>query len=451
VSRVRSLREAAEAHVLHSIERRRGDRRIVLERASGSRVWDVDGREYLDAVSGTNGPALVGHNNPEVCQAVREQLDALTDLFYIYDSPPVVELASRLAEITPGTLGKSIFCPGGGESIEAAVKLAMRITGKAEVISLYGAYHGLGLATSGLLGMPGLRDWMPGAQRWPTFRQGPAANCYRCPLGLTYPECELASADALERTIAEAGMNQAAALLIEPVQGPGGHVEFPPEWYPRVQEICRRHDILLIVDEVQTGLGRCGEMFASQLYGLEPDILVLGKALGGGLPYGAAVVRSELVPAEIEREPWIAYTFQNQPLGAAAGLAVLHIVERERLPERARELGARARARLEPLRERYGSIGDIRGPGLFLGVDLVTDRVTREPATAACAAGFDHALDIGLLTWFGGPGGNVLKLKPPLTVSDGELDEILDRIEDVIAFVDRAVGADRSSVRSLGP
>ncbi len=215
----------------------------------------------------------------------------------------------------------------------------MRVTGKTEVLSLYGAYHGLGLATSGLLGMPGLRDWMPGAQHWPTFRQVPSANCYRCPLGLTYPGCELASVNALEAAITEAGMNQVAALVIEPVQGPGGHIEFPREWYPMVQELCRRHDVLLIVDEVQTGLGRCGEMFASDLYGLEPDILVLGKGLGGGLPFGATIARSELVSPEIEREPWIAYTFQNQPLGAAAALAVIDVVEREHLPERARELG----------------------------------------------------------------------------------------------------------------
>jgi len=205
--------------------------------------------------------------------------------------------------------------------------------------------------------------------------------------------------------------------------------------------MCRRHDVLLIADEVQTGLGRCGEMFASELYGLEPDILVLGKALGGGLPFGATIARSELVPSEIEREPWIAYTFQNQPLGAAAALAVLDVVEEERLPERSRELGSVARERLESLRDRYECVGEVRGPGLFIGVDLVLDRDTREPATKACAKAFDHALDIGLLTWFGGAGGNVLKLKPPLTVSEDELDEMLNRIEQVVAFVDDAVGS----------
>jgi 4-aminobutyrate aminotransferase-like enzyme len=182
-------------------------------------------------------------------------------------------------------------------------------------------------------------------------------------------------------------------------------------------------------------------MFASDLYGLEPDILVLGKGLGGGLPFGAAIVRSELVSPEIEREPWIAYTFQNQPLGAAAGLAVIDVVETEQLAVRARELGARANARLQPLRDRYECIGDIRGPGLFLGIDLVTDRASREPATKACAEAFDHAIDIGLLTWFGGAGGNVLKLKPPLTTSDEDFDEMLSRIEDVIGFVARRLAA----------
>jgi 4-aminobutyrate aminotransferase-like enzyme len=433
------LRRAADRHVLHSVERGRGERRLVFARAAGSRMWDVDGREYLDAVSGTNGPALVGHNHPAVRDAFVAQLDLIADHFYVYDSPPVVELATKLAEMTPGGLDKSIFCPGGGEGIEAAVKLAMRVTGKAEVVSLYGAYHGMGLATSGLGGLPALRDWMPGALRWPSFRQGPAPDCYRCPLGLTHPECALASAAALETTITQAGMNQVGALVIEPVQGPGGHVVFPRQWFGRVQEMCRRHDVLLIVDEVQTGLGRCGEMFASDLYEIQPDILVLGKALGGGLPFGATIARGDLVTPEIEREAWIAYTFQNQPIGAAAALAVLEIVEREDLVERANVLGDRARERLAALASQYECIGDVRGPGLFIGVDLVVDRETREPATEACARAFDHALDIGLLTWFGGPGGNVLKLKPPLTTDDADFERMLERIESVIDYVERAV------------
>ncbi|MFN8160779.1 MAG: aminotransferase class III-fold pyridoxal phosphate-dependent enzyme [Solirubrobacterales bacterium] len=407
-------------------------------RSRGKPVWDVDGREYLDAVSGTNGTALVGHNNPAVSAAVDAQMKTLTNNFYVYDNPPAIELAARLAAITPGHLEKAFFCLGGGEAIEAAVKLAMRVTGRTEVVSLYGAYHGTTLGVSGLGGMPAFRDWMPGAVRWPTFRQGPAAYCYRCPLGLTPDMCGTACADALETTITTAGSDQVAALVIEPVQGPGGHVEFPPEWYEGVQEICVRRGILLIVDEVQTGLGRCGRNFASDIYRLQPDILVLGKALGGGLPFAATIARAGLVPPEIETEPWIAFTFQNQPVGSAAGLAVLGEIERHRLPERAAELGTKARSRLDSMRERYGCIGEIRGPGLFLGVELVRDRDSREPATEACAAGFDHAMDIGLLTWFGGPAANVLKIKPPLTTTDDEFDRILDLTEETIAFVDAA-------------
>lgn len=438
--RAEELRCAADRHVLHSVERGRGDRRLVLERAIGSKVWDVDGREYLDAVSGTNGPALVGHGHPEVREAIAAQLDLIADHFYVYDSPPVVELATRLAQISPGGLDKTIFCPGGGDGVEAAVKLAMRVTGKTEVVSLYGAYHGLGLATSGLGGLPAMREWMPGALRWPTFRQGPVAECYRRPSGLTESEWGIVAAEALEATITQGGMNQVAALIIEPVQGPGGHIVFPASWFEAVQSICRRHDVLLIVDEVQTGLGRCGEMFASDLYGLRPDILVLGKALGGGLPFGATMARSDLVPVEIESEPWIAFTFQNQPVGAAAALAVLEIIERDRLAERARVLGARATERLNQLKDRYTCVGDVRGPGLFIGVDLVVDRDTREPATDACARAFDYALDIGLLTWFGGAGGNVLKLKPPLTIPDDDFDEIMSRIEAVISHVETSIG-----------
>ena len=204
-ARARELRRAADRHVLHSVERGSGDRRLVLERAEGCRVWDVDGREYLDAVSGTNGPALVGHNHPRVREAIVAQLDRIADHFYVYDSPPVVELAGRLAGIAPARLDKTIFCPGGGDGIEAAVKLAMRITGKAEVVSLYGAYHGLGLATAGLGGLPALREWMPGAQRWPSFRQGPAPDTYRRPFGLAADDLALACARALEATITRGG------------------------------------------------------------------------------------------------------------------------------------------------------------------------------------------------------------------------------------------------------
>jgi 2,2-dialkylglycine decarboxylase (pyruvate) len=426
------LHAAADRFVLHALRR---SRRLVFERASGVRVWDVEGREYLDAVSGTNGPALVGHAHPLVTEAVARQLAELPSTFIIHDSVPVVRFAERLAALAPAGLTKTFLCPGGGEAVEAAVKLACRVTGRTEVVSLQGAYHGMSLATMSLGGIRGLREWFPGGVRWPTFRQVPSADLYRPALG----DAE-AAVRALEASLDVEGFGPVAAFVMELVQGPGGHIVFPHEYYREIQRVCRERQVLLIVDEVQTALGRCGELWACDVFDVAPDMVVIGKAFGGGYPFGGVIVRDDLVDEEIERDPWHILTFMNQPLQAAAGLAVLDVVEQEGLVERARALGATARERLEALADKYEVVGDVRGPGLFIGVDLVTDRESRRPATDVCLDAWEFALDRGLLTWFGGS-GNVLKFKPPLVTSDAELDEMLSRVEDVVAFVDERVRA----------
>ena len=427
------LHEAADRYVLGTL---RGKRRIIFERGSGCRLWDVDGNEYLDAVSGTNGVALVGHGNPEVAEAVSRQFRQLSSHFLNQVSPPLIEFAERISAMAPTGPARTYLCPGGGEAVEAAVKLAMRITGRTEVVSLHGAYHGTGFAGMSLCGMPAMREWFPGAVRWPAFQQAPSADPYRPSLG--EEGGWRAAARGLEATIDSGTFNNVAAVLVELVQGPNGHVEFPPDYIAEVRRICTQRDILLIVDEVQTGCGRTGAMWACDRYGLSPDIVVIGKAWGGGYPFGGIVVRADLITPEIEASPWHILTFQNQPLQAAAGLAVLDIIERDGLVERAEALGQKARSRFQGMAERYDVIGDVRGPGLFIAVDLVEDRDTRVPATVACAGGYDHALDIGLLTWFGGP-GNALKFKPPVTSSDEDIDTMLDRCEEVIGVVDRAV------------
>lgn len=428
------LRTAADAFVLHALQ---GEHGIVFERGSGSRLWDVEGREYFDGISGTNGPAMVGHAHPLVTERVSAQLAALPSTFVSYDSPPVVEFAARMAELTPGGLSKTLLCPGGGEAVEAALKLAIRSTGRTEVISLHGAYHGLSLATMGLGGIPTLREWFPGGVRWPGFQQTPSGDRFRPQLGSAPGDWE-APARALEAVLDGGTYNQVAAVILELVQGPGGHVVHADGFPQEVQRLCRERGVLLIVDEVQTGLGRCGTSWACDLYGIEPDILVVGKAFGGGFPFGAITARPELVPPGLEETAWHVLTFMNQPLQAAAGLAVLDIVEDEGLTERADALGVRARARFTEMADRYEVIGDVRGPGLFIGVDLVTDRQTREPATAACEGARDFALEQGLLTWFGGA-GNVLKFKPPLTVPEEDFEHMLDLNERVIAHVDARV------------
>jgi 4-aminobutyrate aminotransferase-like enzyme len=428
------LAERSQRFVLHSL---RHSRCLVFERGDNARLWDADGTEYLDTMSGSAGPAMVGHANPRVADAVARQMATLPTTNILHESQPVIEYCARLAESMPNRPAKVALLAGGGDAIEAAIKLAMRVTGRTEVISLHGAYHGMSLATMSLAGIAPDRDWFPGGVRWPTFRQVPNADTYRNPLG-DGPDAWRASLRALENAL-DGGYGQAAAFVMEVVQGPNGHVVFPPPYYEEVQRACRERGVLLIVDEVQTGLARCGAMWASELFDVRPDILVAGKALGGGVPMGAIAVRADLVTDQLESEPWNILTFMNQPLAAAAGMAVLDVVDEERLVERARALGDRATGRFLDLAGRYEVIGDVRGPGLFIGVDYVVDRGTKEPATAICADAWEYAIDHGLLCQFGGIGGNVLKFKPPLTTPDADFERMLDLVEDVTAFIQEQV------------
>jgi 4-aminobutyrate aminotransferase-like enzyme len=349
-----------------------------------------------------------------------------------------------MATIAPKGMTKTFLCTGGGEAVEAAIKFAIRVTGRAEVLSLSGAYHGQSLATMGLGGMPALRKWMPGGVRWPNFRQIPSADAYRPLLGEGPDACK-AAIHALEADLDTASSCQVAALLIEVVQGPNGHSVFEPEYYAGIQRVCRDRGVLLIVDEIQTGLGRCGSMWASDLFGVHPDILIVGKALGGGFPIGAFITRPELVPQGLESEPWHMLTFMNQPLAAAAALAVLEIIEKEKLPNRAQDLGAQFKEKFSELSRRYDVIGDVRGPGLFIGVDFVEDRTSKTPATAACRKAWEFALDHGLITQFGGFATNVYKFKPPLTTPMDDFEQMLDISEDMVAFIQDEVDKQRKA------
>jgi 4-aminobutyrate aminotransferase-like enzyme len=265
----------------------------------------------------------------------------------------------------------------------------------------------------------------------------PNADTYRNPLA-EGPDAWQASARALENAM-DGGYGQVAAFVMEVVQGPNGHVIFPPGYYQAVQRACRARGVLLIVDEIQTGLARCGATWASELFDVRPDLLVAGKALGGGVPFGALAVRADLVDDALEAEPWNILTFMNQPLAAAAGSAVLDVVDGERLVERAQRLGAEATSRFQELAGRFGAIGDVRGPGLFIGIDFVLDRASRQPATEICEAAWRFAVERGLLCQFGGIGGNVLKFKPPLTTPDDDFHRMLDLVEEVAGFIEQRV------------
>lgn len=423
----------------------RKDKSLIFDRAAGSRLWDIHGKVYLDTMSGSAGPAMVGHAHPAVAEAVARQMAKLPSTNVLHESVPVIEFCRRLAAIAPQGLTKTFTCTGGGEAVEAAIKFAMRATGRPEVISLTGAYHGMSLATMGLTGMPALRKWLPGAVRWPAFRQIPSADSYRPPLG-EGPENWRAAVHALEADLDGASSGHVAAFLMEIVQGPNGHSLFPAEYYSGIQQVCRERGVLLIVDEIQTGLARCGATWACDLFDVKPDILIAGKALGGGFPIGTFTTRKDLIAADVESEAWHMLTFMNQPVAAAAALAVLDIVEKENLVERARALGAEATGYFRQLARRYEVIGDVRGPGLFIGVDFVEDRKTKTPATEACRKAWEFALEHGLITQFGGIGSNVLKFKPPLTTPEADFKRMLEISAETVAFIQREV--DRQKMKS---
>ena len=393
---VHDMERDANEFVLHAVL---GSKAIIFERAENARLWDIQGKEYLDTMSGSAGPAMVGHSNPRVAAAVSRQMSTLPSHNLRHYSVPVIEYCKRLARVLPEGLTKTFLCPGGGDAIEAAVKFAMRATGRSDVLSLSGAYHGMSFATMGLGGMTTFESWCPGGGRWPGFRQVPSADTYRPPLGGAGDDWR-AAVRALEAALNESARGKVAALLMELVQGPNGHTVFPSEYYQQVQRVCREREILLIVDEIQTGLARCGAMWACDLYDVKPDILVAGKALGGGVPFGLFATRKELIPDGLEHQPWHMLTFMNQPLAASAGLAVLDIVEQEGLVERSRQLGLEATGRFQRMAERYDIIGDVRGPGLFIGVDYVEDRRTKVPATAQCQLAWARAIDMGLIVQF---------------------------------------------------
>jgi 4-aminobutyrate aminotransferase-like enzyme len=424
----------AREYVLHALRR---DRSVIFARAEGSRLWDIHGKVYLDTMSGSAGPAMVGHANPRVAEAVARQMAKLPSVNIVHDSLPVIEFCTRIAALAPAGLSKTFLCAGGGEAVEAAVKFSMRITGRTEVLSLTGAYHGQSFAMMGLGGMSTAREWMPAAPRWPNFRQIPSADTYRPVLGED-PNSWRAAVHVLEAELARSP-HQVAALIMELVQGPNGHSVYSPQYYQEMQRVCRAHNVLLIIDEIQTGLCRCGTTWACDLYKMQPDILVIGKALGGGVPIGAFITRKNLIPEGLESEAWHMLTFMNQPLAAAAGLAVLDIVEEEKLAEHAQTLGARATEQFRDLARRYDVIGDVRGPGLFIGVDFVESRETKAPASAACRKAWDFATDRGLILQFGGAAGNVYKFKPPLTTPQAEFDRMLEISEEIVAFIQREV------------
>ncbi|HEX6024557.1 MAG TPA: aspartate aminotransferase family protein [Solirubrobacter sp.] len=400
-----------------------------IVRASGSYVETASGRKVLDFTAGQIC-ATIGHNHPRVTEAVKRALDEVVHLNSWMLSPPVLDLTSALLDTLPPSLARAIFLSTGGESIEVAVRMAKLHTGGFEVASLTRSWHGLTTGAASLTLTGGRRGYGPLVPG--TFAL-PAPYAYRCPVRHCDGTCDCTCLEAGFDLFDQSSVGAPAAVVAEPVLSAGGVIVPPPGYFARLLELCEEREMLLILDECQTGLGRLGRMYGFEVYGVVPDFLVLSKTLGGGIPIGA-VVTSATIEEECHARGFMHVTSHvSDPLPAAAALAVLDVVRDEDLPARAERAGARLMSHLRELQDRHEVIGDVRGVGLLCGIELVEDRETRAPAQALGPALTDECdargLSINLVR--GGSGGapNCIRMAPPLTISDDEIDlaaEIID-------------------------
>jgi 4-aminobutyrate aminotransferase-like enzyme len=397
----------------------------------GAVVHDYAGNAYIDCTAQA-WTLNVGYCNPDVLAAAVEQMKYLTHVRYAYPTIPRIKLINRLSTLFPGEPRKvCLNTQGGGAAIEAAMKLAMINKPGADIflVTSHG-YHGASLTTLTT------SQYFPYLTRFPCFARDHFVRfaypyCYRCPLDRDPRTCGLACLGLVEQAIRYHASGSIAGLIIEPMQGAGGQVPTPPGYLAGLREICDRHDIFLIYDECQTAFGRIGAMSAAEYYGVTPDMFALTKALGGGFPVGALVARADLKGFTAVEEHT---TFGAAPLGFAAALANIEVIERAGLCERARVLGERATAYLRHLQEEHEIIGDVRCPGLFIGVELVEDRETKTPATERAAAFVELAKKFGVIFDLSMPDivdgqptmRNVVKIKPPLTITDEQLDRVLE-------------------------
>lgn len=396
-----------------------------IREARGAVMVAMDGRELIDFAGGI-GVNNVGHAHPKVAAAIKDQVDRyIHSCFHVAMYEPYVELAAKLNELAPGDFPKmTMFTNSGAEAVENAVKIARYATDRPAIIAFDGGFHGRTLLTMTLTGKVKPYKYGFGPFAPETYRM-PYAYCYRCPFGLKYPSCGVSCADYLETFfVGNVAPEQTAAVIVEPVQGEGGFVTPPPEYFPKLQAICRRHGIVLIVDEVQSGMGRTGKLFAIDHWGVAPDIVILAKSLGGGLPLGAVTGRTELMDAP--HVGGLGGTFSGNPVCCRAGLAVLEILTEDGLLTRAEALGVKIRARLEELRNRFGIIGDVRGKGPMMAIELVRDRETKVPASEETKKLVRLCYERGLVLISAGNFGNVVRTLMPLVITDEQFDRGFD-------------------------
>ncbi|MCA1582789.1 MAG: aspartate aminotransferase family protein [Acidobacteria bacterium] len=403
---------------------------IVLTEGKGLRIRDADGNEYLDFFGGIL-TVSVGHANDRVNAAVRAQIDRLSHVSSLYPSLPVVELAERLARITPGNLKQTCFTASGTEADETAVMMAELATGSTEIIALRHGYSGRSTLAQSLTGHS---TWRPLPSMVPGVKHAVSPYCYRCPLHLTYPSCGIACAQDIDELIRTTTTGRIAAFIAEPIQGVGGFITPPPEYFEIAVSIIRKFGGVFICDEVQTGFGRTGgTMWGIEHWGVQPDIMTAAKGIANGLPLGMTIATPEIASA---LKALTISTFGGNPVSTAAANATIQIIEEEDLVGNAGRMGALLRAGLEELKARFPhSVGDVRGMGLMQAIEMVVDEVARDrtPDPAMTNRVFEAARERGLLIGKGGLYGNSFRIAPALNVTAPDVSEALAILHDSLA------------------
>jgi 4-aminobutyrate aminotransferase-like enzyme len=410
---------------------------LVVARAKDQYVWDADGNQYLDFFGGIV-TVSVGHCNDAVNAKVHKQLDTLQHVSTVFANQPQAALAKKIASITPGgKLTKSFFTNSGSEANETAILAARCYTGNTEIVALRHAYHGRSALTLGLTGHAAWRLAPP----QPGIVHAHNAYCYRCPFGLTYPSCEVRCAQDMEELIRTTTSGSIAGFIGEPIQGVGGFVTPPREYFQIVEKIVRNHGGVFISDEVQTGWGRTGgKWFGIEQYGVTPDIITSAKGLGNGAPIGLTVARPEV--ADSVKGLTIS-TFGGNPVTTTQAKAVIDFIEEQNLMSNCTETGGYLRGRLEELKQKHEIIGDVRGMGLMQAIELVEDRAAKTPATTQTAMLLEAARENRLLVGKGGMYGNVLRISPPMNVGRGDVDNFIGLLDKSLAACRTLAGSAR--------
>ena len=399
---------------------------LMVDTAEGAWLHTLDGRSVLDFTCGI-GVTNLGHRHPAVMSAVHDQVDRLWHVSGTTHHPQLIAAAEALVSVTPAGLNSVFFGNSGAEAVEGALRLARVATGRREIIALQTSFHG---RTTGALAVTGNAHRRQRNGPYPSgVAFAPVPNPYRC--RMCAGRCTLACADAVEDTIRYETSDDVAAFIVEPVMGEGGIIVLPPGYLARVKEILDRHGILLIADEVQSGFGRTGRFFAIEHHGVEPDIMTMAKGIASGFPLGAFIARNEI--ADSFRPGEHMSTFGGNPVSCAAALATIDVIVEEGLVERSARLGTSVLARLQGLAQEQEVIGDVRGAGLMIGLELVRDREHKEADPAAAALVRRLCRERGVLVGVGGPGGNVVRIQPPLTIGEPELDRALGVLEGAVA------------------